>query len=46
MLKDTVSGEQENTKRASSCILYVGVTEQVWMLTRQQQKRIKPNFLV
>lgn len=46
MLKDTASGEQENTKRASSCILWVGVTEQVWMLTRQQQKRIKPSLLI
>lgn len=30
MLKDTASGEQENTKTASSCILCVGVTERVW----------------
>ena len=30
MLKDTASGEQENTKRASFCVLRVGVTGQVW----------------
>ena len=30
MLKDTVSDEQENTKKASFCILSVGVTGQVW----------------
>lgn len=30
MLKDTESGEQGNTKRASSCMLHMGVTGQVW----------------
>lgn len=30
MLKDAVSCEQENTERASFCILHVGMTEQVW----------------
>lgn len=46
MLKDTASDEQENTKKASFCILSVGVTGKFGVLTRQQQKKIKPNLPV
>lgn len=45
MLKDTASGQQENTKRAS-CIVRAGVTERVWGADSSATKRSKPNLPV